>query len=284
MRHRKRMSERLVMMAIWGCAAITVTLLLLIIFYILYHGVPYLSFSFITGGYEPSEGRTGILPMIVNTLYMVILTLLISVPVGIATAVYLQEYAKPGRLVSFIRFSSEVLAGIPSIVFGLFGFLLFVSYLGLQYSIIAGAMTLSIMTLPALIRTTEEALKAVPGSYKEGALALGAAKLRILFTILLQSAMPGILTAVVLSIGRIVGESAALLFTSGIVYRMPSGIFSRIFASGRTLTLHVYELAVLGEPLGQTFATASVLLIISLLLNTAARMLAGTFQRGGRRE
>jgi len=260
-------------------ALVTVAMLVLILGYILVNGLPNISWDFITNIYKPSDDQFGILPMIINTLYMVVLTLIIAVPVGVSTAICLTEYAKQGRFVSIVRFTSEILSGIPSIIYGLFGFLFFVLLCNLQYSILAGALTLSIMVLPTILRTTEEALKSVPDSYREGALALGATKFRIIFTILLPNAMPGIVTAVVLSMGRIVGESAALIFTSGIVYKMPKDALGHIFSSGRTLTLHLYQLAALGEPLEQSFATAAVLLIIVLILNFIARRIASALKK-----
>ena len=278
MKSRIRMTDIILRVLIWLSAIITVSLLVTIIYYILSNGLSHISWNFLTNIYNPTEDKTGILPMIINTMYIVVITLVIAVPIGISTAIYLTEYAIQGKLVELIRFTTEILSGIPSIIYGLFGFMFFVVFMDLKYSILAGSLTLAIMILPILIRTTEEALKAVPYMYREGALALGATKLRIIFTILLPNAVTGILTAVILSIGRIVGESAALIFTSGIVYRMPNNFFSHIFSSGRTLTIHLYQLAILGEPLEQTFATASVLLIIVLLINIVAKRLVKAFQ------
>ena len=173
--------------------------------------------------------------MIINTLYIVVITLLIAAPIGISSAIYLTQYAKQGRLVRSIRFTTEVLSGIPSIIFGLFGYTVFCILFRLQVSILAGCLTMAICILPTIVRTTEESLLSVPTSYKEGALALGAGKLRVILGIVLPCAMPGVLTAVILAVGRIVGESAALLFTSGIGYSMPRGFFRQIMTSGRTL-------------------------------------------------
>lgn len=268
----------LIKILIWLSALTTVIILIAILYYILRNGLPHISWSFLTNIYNPTEGKAGILPMIINTLYVVVITLAIAVPIGIATAIYLTEYARKGKLLWLIRFTTEILSGIPSIIYGLFGFMFFVIFMKFGYSILAGSLTLAIMILPTTIRTIEESLKSVPGMYREGALALGATKLRIIFTILLPNAMSGILTAIILSIGRIVGESAALLFTSGIVYRMPDNAFSHIFSSGRTLTLHLYQLAVLGEPFNQSFATASVLLILVFIINLGTKMLVKVFQ------
>lgn len=279
MKRKFRLSDAIAKILIWASTLFTLLFLAVILGYILWNGIPNLSLTFITDIYDPNDGHYGILPMIINTLYMVFLTLLFATPVGIATAIYLTEYAKQGRLVRIIRFTTEILSGIPSIIYGLFGFMFFVLFCNLKYSIIAGALTLMLMVLPTIIRTTEEALKAVPDMYREGAMALGASRLRIIFTILIPCAVPGILTAVILSMGRIVGESAALMFTSGIVYSMPDDFLGHIFSSGRTLTLHLYQLAVLGEPLGQSFATATILLIIVLALNLLASYFAKLLNR-----
>lgn len=280
MKRKMRLKDNLARLFIYLAAFVSVGVLIVILYYILRNGLPHLSLSFITDIYQPIHDRFGILPMIINTLYMVLLTLIFAVPVGIGAAIFLTEYAKQGKFVNLIRFTTEVLAGIPSILYGLFGMMFFVLFCDLKYSILAGSLTLSIMILPTLIRTTEESLKSVPKMYKEGALALGATRLRIVFTIQVPCALSGIATAVVLSIGRIVGESAALIFTSGLVYRMPTDFFEHIFSSGRTLTIHLYQLAVLGEPLKQTFATATVLILLVLILNALATRLAKKLKKG----
>ncbi len=275
--HRRpvRIKDGLLMAAIWLSALLVVAVLLLILGFVLINGIPHISWRFLTEPYFESTDQKGILPMIINTLYLVFLTLMIATPIGISTAIFLTQYARQGRIVRIIRFATETLAGIPSIIFGLFGFALFVSFFHFGYSILAGALTLAIMVLPTMIRTTEEALLAVPKQYKEGALALGSGRLRVIFGIILPCAMPGILTAIILSMGRIVGESAALMFTAGLVPNMPQGFFSQILASGRSLTLHLYQLAMRGESLDQTFATGAVLLIIVFSLNRLAKWLAG---------
>ncbi len=274
-----RLKDSLLTVAIWVSALLTVAILLLIIGYILINGLPHVSWRFLTEQYKESTDEKGILPMIINTLYLVVLTLLAAVPAGISAAIYLTQYARQGRLVRIIRFTTEILAGIPSIIYGLFGFALFVSLLDFGYSLLAGALTMAIMVLPTIIRTTEEALLAVPQSYKEGALALGAGRLRAIFSIILASALPGILTAIILAMGRIVGESAALMFTAGLVTRLPDNALGHILSSGRTLTLHLYQLAMRGESLDQTFATGTVLLIIVFGLNRLARFLAGLMKK-----
>lgn len=273
--HRRpfRLKDNLLNVAIWLSALLTVGILLVILGYILIGGIPHISWSFLTDIYKESTDEKGILPMIINTLYLIVLTLLIAVPIGISSAIYLTQYARQGRLVRLIRFTTETLAGIPSIIYGLFGAALFVGLLGFGYSMLAGAMTLAIMVMPTIVRTTEEALLSVPPQYREGALALGANKLRVIIGIIVPSAMPGVLTAIILSMGRIIGESAALVFTAGMVTNMPDGFFSHIMESGRTLSLHLYSLAMRGESLDQTFATGAVLLIIVFALNRLAKAL-----------
>lgn len=265
-------------------AAVTVAVLVGILLYILINGVPYLSMRFLTTAYsETDDSLKGILPMILNTLYVVVITLLISAPVGLCSAIYLIQYAKQGRLVKVIRFATEVLSGIPSILFGLFGYTVFCILFRLQTSILAGCLTMTLCILPLIIRTTEESLLSVPSSYQEGAMALGAGKLRVIMGIVLPCAMPGVLTAIILAMGRIVGESAALLFTSGLSYSMPKGFFRQIFASGRTLTLHLYQTAreaSTPDALNIAFATAAVLLILVFILNCLARFFSRMLQKG----
>jgi phosphate transport system permease protein len=275
---RKRTADTALKILINGAAAITVVTLIGIIGYILVNGVPYISWSFIITPYsETNDKLKGILPMLINTMYIVVITLLISAPVGISSAIYLTQYARQGRLVKAIRFTTEVLSGIPSILFGLFGYTVFCILFRLQTSILAGSLTMAISILPTIVRTTEESLLAVPESYKEGAMAIGAGKLRVVLGIVLPCAMPGVLTAEILAMGRIVGESAALLFTSGLSYNMPKGFISQIFASGRTLTLHLYQTAREAsspDAMHIAYATAAVLLILVFLLNRLAGLLS----------
>ena len=265
-------------------AGITVVVLVGILGYILVNGVPYITWQFISTPYsEMNPDQKGILPMIINTLYIVVITLLIAVPIGISSAIYLTQYAKQGRLVRSIRFTTEVLSGIPSIIFGLFGYTVFCILFRLQVSILAGCLTMAICILPTIVRTTEESLLSVPTSYKEGALALGAGKLRVILGIVLPCAMPGVLTAVILAVGRIVGESAALLFTSGIGYSMPRGFFRQIMTSGRTLTLHLYQTAreaSTPDAMNIAFGTAAVLLILVLLLNCLTKVVTKAVKKG----
>lgn len=250
-------------------AVITVGAMLFIVAYILIKGIPNLSLEMFEFTYN-SENLS-MMPAIINTLIMTVLTLIIAVPVGILSAVYLVEYAKRGsKLVSVIRITTETLSGIPSIVFGLFGYLAFVIATGWRNSLIAGALTLAIMVLPTIIRTTEEALIAVPDSYREGSYGLGAGKLRTIFKIVLPSAVPGILSGVILSIGRIVGETAALIFTSGTVAAVPQ----KLTDSARTLAVHMYCLMTEGLYTGQAYATAVILIVMVLIINGLSGLIA----------
>jgi len=274
---RRRPGDAALRGVIWACAAVTVLILVLILGHILINGLPNISWEFLTSRYSAAKnGSKGILPMIINTLYVVVITLLIAAPVGIGCAVYLTQYARQGRLVRLIRFTTEVLSGIPSIIFGLFGYAFFCIKFQWGYSILAGCFTMAICILPTIVRTTEEALLAVPEGYLEGAMSLGAPKLRVIFTILLPCAMPGILTAVILAMGRIVGETAALLFTVGVSgYRLPDEIFGHVMDQGCTLSLFLYNSAMNGkDPIGIPYATAAVLLILVFLLNRIAGLLA----------
>ena len=274
---RRRPGDAALRGVIWACAAVTVLILVLILGHILINGLPNISWEFLTSRYSAAKnGSKGILPMIINTLYVVVITLLIAAPVGIGCAVYLTQYARQGRLVRLIRFTTEVLSGIPSIIFGLFGYAFFCIKFQWGYSILAGCFTMAICILPTIVRTTEEALLAVPEGYLEGAMSLGAPKLRVIFTILLPCAMLGILTAVILAMGRIVGETAALLFTVGVSgYRLPDEIFGHVMDQGCTLSLFLYNSAMNGkDPIGIPYATAAVLLILVFLLNRIAGLLA----------
>ncbi|WP_455538100.1 phosphate ABC transporter permease PstA [Terrisporobacter sp.] len=247
----------------------TVGLLVLIVGFIFVNGIKGISLNYIFGDYLAS-GHGGILPMIVSTVYMVLIAIGIATPIGILAAIYLHEYAKKGKIVKIIRFATECLAGIPSIIYGLFGGIFFVVTLKMQYSILAGALTTSIIILPVIIRTTEESLKTVPSEFREGSLALGATKFQTLYKVILPFALPGILSGVILSIGRIIGESAAILLTAGTVAGMPSSIFD----SSRTLTVHSYLLT---KEMGDISGAASVgivLIVIVLILNTSAKLIA----------
>lgn len=250
-------------------ALITFSVLIFLITYILIHGVPYLKPSLFSLHY--SSENASLMPALVNTIVMTLLSLLIAVPLGIFSAIFLVEYAKRGnKFVEVIRLTTETLQGIPSIVYGLFGMLFFVTTCGWGFSILAGAFTLAIMVLPLIMRSTEEALRAVPDSYREGSFGLGAGKLRTVFRIVLPAAVPGILAGVILAIGRIIGETAALIYTAGTVADFPKSVMS----SGRTLAVHMYNLASEGLYMDQAYATAVILLVVVVLINTLSGMLA----------
>ncbi len=259
----------LVKILVYLSTIITVSVLVFIIGYILIMGVTNITPELFEWKYTPEN--VSMMPAIINTLIMTAFTLVIAVPIGIFSAVYLVEYAKRGsKLVKIIRLTTETLSGIPSIVYGLFGFLAFVIAAGWDYSLLAGAITLAIMVLPLIIRTTEEALLAVPDTYREGSFGLGADKLRTIFKIIIPSAMPGILSGVILAIGRISGETAALVFTAG----TSAGISTDVFQPSRTLAVHMYCLLSEGLYTKQAYATAVVLLIMVILINFLSGMLA----------
>lgn len=250
-------------------AIITFFMLFFIVVYVMMKGVPHLTPSLFSLTY--TSENTSLLPALINTIIMTVISLLIAVPFGIFSAIYLVEYAKKGnKLIEVIRLTTETLSGIPSIVYGLFGMLFFVNTLGWGFSILAGAFTLAIMILPLIMRTTEEALQSVPDMYREGSFGLGAGKLRTIFKIVLPSAVPGILAGVILSIGRIIGETAALMYTSGTVAKVPSSVMG----SGRTLALHMYTLSNEGLYMDQAYATAVVLLILVVGINSLSAFVA----------
>ncbi len=256
-------------------ALITVSVFLLIIGYIFVKGIPNLNLSLFEWTYNTDN--VSMLPSIINTFLITIATLIIAVPIGVFSAIYLVEYAKKGsKLVYAVRITTVTLAGIPSIIYGLFGYLMFASALQLGYTFIGGVLTLSIMVLPTIMSTTEEALKAVPDSYREGSFGLGAGKLRTVFRIVLPSAIPGIFSGVVLSTGRIVGETAALIFTAGTAPSVPTSIFS----STRTLAVHMYSLLSEGLYINQAYATAVVILVMVIGLNALSSKIAKTLVKG----
>ena len=270
-----RVQDTLLTAFVWIFSFITVGMLLWIFYYILSNGISHITWDFLTTAYKGKDH--GILPMIITTLYIVLISVLISTPIGICSSIYLTEYSRPGKIVNLIRFATESLAGIPSIIYGLFGFVFFVVALKMRFSILSGSLTLSIMVLPTIIRTTEEALKSVPIAYREGSLALGATKLWTITRVVLPSAIPGILTAVILSIGRIVGETAALVFTAGTATQ---GLNVAITDTSRTLSVHLYMLAKEGLSLNETFATATVLIIMVAIINFLASRIASRMKRG----
>lgn len=250
-------------------AFITVLAVVFIVSYILIKGVPYIRADLFSLTYNTEN--VSFMPALINTILMTILSLFFAVPVGIGSAVYLTEYAARGnKLVSLIRLTTETLSGIPSIVYGLFGSIFFVKACGFGLSLLSGALTLAIMILPLIMRTTEEALIAVPDSFREGSFGLGAGKLRTVFKIVLPSAVPGILSGVILGVGRIVGESAALIFTAGTVAEIAKGLF----ASTRTLAVHMYAISGEGLYINQTYATAVVLLVVVIIINTLSGLIA----------
>lgn len=267
---------------LYGCiylsAAIAVSVLLMIICYVTVRGIGSVSLEFLTTVTSARKGTVGIAGNIVNTLYIIVITLLIATPVGVGSAIYLNEYAKPGKIVKIIEFTTETLSGIPSIIFGLFGSVFFGTTLHLGYSLLTGALTLSLMILPLITRNTQEALRTVPDSYRSGALGMGATKWHMIRTILLPSAMPGIITGVILAIGRIVGESAALLFTAGSGYLLPKagGWLSKILQPGGTLTIQLYLSSSKAE-YNVAFGIAFVLLVIVLCINFLTKYLAKRF-------
>lgn len=259
----------LVMLLVMLSAILTFSVLIFLIAYILIHGVPYLKPSLFSLTYNSEN--VSLMPALFNTVIMTLLSLCIAVPFGIFSAIFLVEYAGRGnKFVEVIRLTTETLQGIPSIVYGLFGMLFFVTTCGWGFSILAGAFTLSIMVLPLIMRSTEEALKAVPDSYREGSFGLGAGKLRTVFKIVLPSAVPGILAGVILAIGRIVGETAALIYTAGTVADFPKNVMS----SGRTLAVHMYNLASEGLYMNQAYATAVILLVLVVGINTLSGIVA----------
>lgn len=267
---------------LYGCiylsAAIAVSVLLMIICYVTVRGIGSVSLEFLTTVTSARKGTVGIAGNIVNTLYIIMITLVIATPIGVGSAIYLNEYAKPGKIVRIIEFTTETLSGIPSIIFGLFGSVFFGTTLKLGYSLLTGALTLSLMILPLITRNTQEALRTVPDSYRSGALGMGATKWHMIRTILLPSAMPGIITGVILAIGRIVGESAALLFTAASGYLLPKagGWLSKILQPGGTLTIQLYLSSSKAE-YNVAFGIAFVLLVIVLCINFLTKYLAKRF-------
>lgn len=281
MNKRRRISDGILTALIYLSAFLAVGLLLGIIGYVFYRGIKTVSWDFLVSVQSPTKGVMGIAGNIVNTLYIVVLTLLAATPVGIGGAIYLNEYAKPGKAVSLIEFTIETLAGIPSIIFGLFGNVFFGEVLHLGYSMMTGALTLTIMVLPLITKNTREALRTVPESYRSGALGIGAAKWYMIRTVLLPCAMPGILTGVILAIGRIVGESAALLFTSGSGYHLPKagmGLLRKLSESGGTMTIELYLQMAKGK-YDVAFGIACVLLVLVLFMNLFTKYLAGRMNR-----
>lgn len=273
---RTRIGDNILKVLIYLAAGVAIALLVGIMGYVFVRGLPQVSWQLLSTVQSSLKGTFGILGNIINTIYIIVITLIIAAPIGIGSAIYLNEYAKPGKLVRTIEFTTEILSGIPSIIFGLFGMVFFGMTLKLGYSVLTGSFTLTLMVLPLITRNTQEALKTVPDSYRSGALGIGATKWYMIRTILLPSAAPGILTGVILSIGRIVGESAALLFTAGSGFQLPKNLFGKLFESRGTLTIQLY-LSMQKAKYDQAFGIAVVLLIIVLVINLLTRFLTNRF-------
>ena len=270
----KNIKSGFVRTSVYLCAGLTLAVLLFMIAYILVKGVPFLRSELFSWQY--TSENCSVVPALVNTLLMTVMALLLAVPLGIGSAIYLVEYAGKGnRFVKIVRMTTETLTGIPSIIYGLFGMLLFVGFLHWGYSLMAGAATVAIMILPTIMRTTEEALLSIPDSFREGSFGLGAGKLRTVFRIILPNAVPGILSGIILATGRVVGETAALIYTAGTVAQVPANIMG----SGRTLAIHMYVLSSEGLHTGRAFATAVVLLTMVIGINGLANLIARKIKR-----
>lgn len=276
----RKIKEIILYGLIYICAAVAVVLLIGIIGYVLAKGLKSVNLQFLTTVTSVLRGTVGIAGNIVNTIYIIVITMLIATPIGVGSAVYLNEYAKPGKLVTIIEFATETLYGIPSIIFGLFGMMFFGQTMGLGYSLLTGSLTLILMVLPLITRNTQEALKTVPDSYRNGAIGLGAGKWHTIRTILLPSAMPGIITGVILAVGRIVGESAALLFTAGSGKALINGLsnlFPKMFQSGGSMTVQLYLSATSEGDFDTAFGIAVTLLVLVFLINLGTKALAKKF-------
>ena len=262
----------------WLAAGITAALTLFLLAYVLVKGLPNITWELLSSKPSYLRGTVGILPDILNTLYIILTTLLFVLPLGVGAAIYLTEYATNKRLVGMIEYAAETLSGIPSIIYGLFGSLFFCQFMDLDKSLLAGAMTLVIMNLPTIMRTTQESLKTVPQSYREGAFGLGAGKWRVIRTVVLPNCVEGVITGCILSVGRIVGESAALLFTAGFAHAL-NGFFEGLFSSGATLTVALYVYATEDGNFEVAFAIAAILMILTLLINLSATLIGKYFER-----
>ena len=272
---KRKAYDRTLRFLLYFCAILTCALLVFVIGYIFINGLPHISWEFLTSETSYIKDTIGILPNILNTVYIVVVTLIFILPLGVGAAIYLTEYARNRRLVSILEFATETLTGIPSIIFGLVGMLFFCQFLGLKASLLAGSLTLVIMTLPTIVRTTQEALKTVPQSYREAALGLGAGKWRMIRTVVLRSSVDGIVTGCILSIGRIVGESAALLFTAGMGMALNDffGSFDQfIHSSGASLTVALYVYAKERAEFDVAFAIAAILMLLTLVINLTAKL------------
>ena len=269
---RRRLYDRGLRFLVWLCAGLTCALLLFLIGYIFYRGVPGITWSLLTSQTSYIKDTVGVLPNILNTLYIIVVAMVIVLPLGVGAAIYLTEYAENKKLVSLIEFAAETLTGIPSIIFGLVGMLFFVQKMNLQAGILAGGLTLVVMILPTVMRTTQESLKTVPQSYREGALGLGAGKWRMVRTVVLPNAIDGIVTGCILAVGRIVGESAALLFTAGAAEVIAGSIAKAYASNGATLSVLLYLRAFEDGDFASAWGIGAVLLVLVLLIDLAARL------------
>ena len=276
---KRRASGLLLKGIIFLCAGVTVAMLAGLIGFILYHGLGNINWTFLSTARSALKNTIGILPNIIFTLYIIVTALIISLPIGVGAAIYLNEYASNKRLVRMIEFTTETLTGIPSIIFGLVGYLFFCRMVGLGTSILAGALTLVVMVLPIIVRTTQEALKTVPDSYREGAVALGATKWYMIRTIILPSSLDGIVGGSILAIGRIVGESAALIFTAGVGYQLVTNYFQALGTSGGTLSVALYVYVYEQGEFEAGYGIAAILVMIVLLVNFAAKLTKRKFMR-----
>ena len=274
----RRAWNRVMTVLVWAAALLVMALAAGIIGMVLVRGVPHINWNFLTTTASVLKGTDGILPAILNTLYVILLTLLIVLPLGVGAAVYLTEYASNRRLIEVIEFTNETLAGIPSILYGLVGMLVFSQALGFQTCLLSGSLTLVVMNLPTIIRTTQESLKTVPQGYREGALGLGAGKWHIIRTIVLPCSMDGIVTGCILAIGRIVGESAALLYTAGFGMALVS-LFDSLHTSSATLTVALYVYATEGGETALAFSIATILMVLTLLINLTAGIIGRKLKR-----
>ena len=268
---RRRAYDRILRFLLYFCAALTCALLLFIIGYIFFKGLPYVTWQFLSTQPSFIKDTIGILPNILNTVYLVGVTLIITLPLGVGAAIYLTEYARNRRLVAAIEFATETLTGIPSIIFGLVGMLFFIQMMGLKTGVLAGGLTLVVMILPTIVRTTQESLKTVPQSYREGALGLGAGKWHMIRTVVLPGAVDGIVTGCILAVGRIVGESAALLYTAGFGLELV-GFVKALHTSSATLTVALYVYATEGGETALAFSIAAILMVLTLLINLTASL------------
>lgn len=262
----------------WFSVGITALVVLFLVGYILFKGVPYITWELLSTKPSYLSGNIGILPDILNTLYIIIATLVIVLPLGVGAAIYLTEYAKNKKLVGMIEYAAETLSGIPSIIYGLVGMLLFCQFLNMKTSLLAGALTLVIMNLPTIMRTTQESLKTVPQSYREGAFGLGAGKWRVIRTVVLPGCVDGVITGCILTVGRILGESAALLFTAGFAHAL-NGVIDGLSSSGCTLTVALYFYAKEQGEFEVAFAIAAILMIMTLIINFAAVLVGRYFKK-----